>query len=69
MPTPENKMFIKPEKKAHVRDPERSNALLPAGGCYVPRTAYWLRRLAEGSVVKAAAPKAVTTESTSREDK
>lgn len=34
-----------------VRDPSRGNQPIPEGGCDVPRSRYWLRKLAAGEVV------------------
>ncbi|EHL97708.1 phage FluMu protein gp38 family protein [Acetobacteraceae bacterium AT-5844] len=42
-------LSVKPAPGKSVRDPELRD-LLPAGGRMVPRSAYWLRRLADGDV-------------------
>lgn len=50
------KMFIKPAPGLRVRREDNPRELLPTEGDHVPRTAYWLRRLAEGDVLLADAP-------------
>lgn len=65
----DNTMFVKPVDKALVRDPQRDNQHLPEDGALVPRNAYWLRRLGDGSVVEAKVPKAVKPVSNRSEDK
>lgn len=51
-------MLLKPAPGRAVRDPELRD-LLPDAGRDVPRSEYWLRRLADGDVVEAAAAPAV----------
>jgi hypothetical protein len=55
-------MFVKPSHPAlKVADPEARPPLprhLPATGAEVPDTEYWRRRLADGDVVPARAPRA-----------
>lgn len=46
-------MFIQPVKGRYVPDPERGGQLLPEGRQVEP-TQYWLSRLRDGDVVKAA---------------
>jgi len=65
----DNIMFVKPVDKALVRDPQRDNQHLPEGGAFVPRNAYWLRRLNDASVVEAKAPKTAKPVSKRSEDK
>ncbi|MDE2342919.1 MAG: DUF2635 domain-containing protein [Betaproteobacteria bacterium] len=54
-------MFVKPGinkstgKPLVIRVP-RTHALMPESGMDVPGTAFWLRRLRDGDVVKCAAP-------------
>jgi len=55
---------IKPAKGVQVRDPATGEHLDPSGAT-VPRNRYWLRRLKDGDVVEARAPKA--TKATSKE--
>lgn len=43
---------VKPAEGRQVRDPGDRNRLLPSEGKRVTRTAYWLRRLAQGDVVE-----------------
>ena len=45
-------MLLKPAPGLAVRDPELRD-LLPDTGRPVPRSEYWLRRLADGDVVEA----------------
>ena len=42
-------MFVKPTAGRQVPDPVRGDRL-PAEGRDVPRTQYWMRRLADGDV-------------------
>lgn len=47
-------IFVKPAvqgQKVHLED--KAKEFLPAEGADVPETVYWLRRLKDGSVVKA----------------
>lgn len=53
-------MFVKPAAGRQVADPDRGGSLPPEGRA-VPRSQYWLRRLADGDVIPAA-PAASTTE-------
>jgi hypothetical protein len=48
-------MTLKPGPGLAVRDPELRD-FLPAEGRTVPRSDYWLRRLADGDVVEATTP-------------
>ena len=57
MSTNNKAMFVKPVDDALVRDPERGNQYLPEDGRYVPRNAYWLRRLDDGSATETKPPK------------
>lgn len=63
------RIFVKPVDSAKVRDPERGNQHLPKGGAFVPRNAYWLRRLNDASVIEAKAPKTAKPVSNRSEDK
>ena len=64
-----DKMNIKPASGMRVRFPDTPSRLLPEEGATVPRSAYWLRRLAKGDVLKfsksnaAAKPATTTTKS------
>lgn len=49
-------LYIKPAPGLKVRDP-RTGEHLPEDGAEKPKIRYWLRRLADGDVVKASAPK------------
>jgi len=55
-------LYLKPthsrrlERALIVRQPEREGAPLAEDGAWVPRNAYWLRRLREGSVEEAREP-------------
>jgi hypothetical protein len=48
-------MKLKPGPGVAVRDPELRD-FLPDDGREVPRTDYWLRRLADGDVVEVTTP-------------
>ncbi|TWA69732.1 uncharacterized protein DUF2635 [Azospirillum baldaniorum] len=48
-------MYVKPKPGALVRDPETREPL-PAEGAEVPENQYWMRRLADGDVVRADPP-------------
>lgn len=50
-----NELFIKPAPGCLVRDP-RTKAPLAADGESKPMNGFWLRRLRDGSVVKAQMP-------------
>lgn len=45
-------MRVRPAPGLKVRDPEHGGRHLPEVGADVPETAYWLRRLRAGDVVK-----------------
>lgn len=47
-----NTVFVKPAKGRNVRDP-KDGQHIPATGKDVPRTRYWIARLADGDVVEA----------------
>lgn len=47
-------MYVKPAAGLSIRDPDRRDRLPPEGR-EVPETSYWRRRLAEKSVLRAAA--------------
>lgn len=51
-----NTVFVKPADGMKVRFPDNPAKLLPAEGDDVPRNAFWIRRLADGSVVEATPP-------------
>ena len=59
-------LFVKPVAGAKVRNPDRQYQFLPAEGEAVPRSAYWLRRLADGSVEQATPPKRRPTRASTR---
>ncbi len=48
-------MFVKPAAGMLVRDPQTLQHL-PEGGKEVPETAYWVRRLEAGDVVRTETP-------------
>lgn len=51
-----DRIFVKPAAPdLRVRDPDTGRHL-PAEGAHVPRSQYWLRRLAAGDAVEAAPP-------------
>ncbi len=55
-------MYVKPGPGVcFVRYPDKPHTTLPDEGAEVPRSTYWLRRLADGSVVAAKAPRKSTT--------
>ena len=49
-------MYLKPKKGLQVMDPEKGD-YLPAEGREVSENQYWSRRLIDGEVTKAKAPK------------
>lgn len=49
-------MFVKPADGLVIPDPDRRDAL-PAEGREVPASDFWLRRLRDGDVVMAEAPR------------
>jgi hypothetical protein len=49
-------LFVKPAEGLKVRDPD-TRRHLPEEGAAVPRSTYWLRRLRDGDVVAASAPR------------
>lgn len=53
-------LFIKPAPGCVVRDPRPPFTPLAADGEEKPQTGYWLRRVADGSVVSAERPKVKT---------
>jgi hypothetical protein len=57
-----DELFIKPAPGCLVRDP-RTKAPLAADGENKPKNGFWLRRLRDGSVVKADKPKKQTKQS------
>jgi hypothetical protein len=54
----ENRIFVRPAPSCKVRNPAKPLEFLAEQGEWVPRNAFWLRRLRDGSVVAAALPKA-----------
>jgi len=44
-----NRIFVVPQPGRTVPDPERGD-ILPEGGRSVPKTQYWMRRVAEADV-------------------
>jgi len=50
MNTPERTLFVMPVAGRIVPDPARDGADLPAEGCYVSRSPYWLRAISAGDV-------------------
>ncbi|EAB1774555.1 DUF2635 domain-containing protein [Salmonella enterica] len=57
-------LFIKPAEGCVVRDPRPPFAPLAADGEEKPQTGYWLRRVADGSVIYAERPKVKTKKTT-----
>lgn len=57
-------LFIKPAPGCTVRDPRSPFKPLAADGEEKPQTGYWLRRVADGSVVYAERPKVKTKKTT-----
>lgn len=51
-------IYVKPADGLKVRRPEKNHEHLPPEGDYVPKNAYWMRRLNDGDVITAAAPDA-----------
>lgn len=56
-----NTVFVKPTNGMKVRFPDKPDKLLPAGGAEVPRNAFWIRRIADGSVVESTPTKKRTS--------
>lgn len=50
-----SRLYVKPAPGRTVPDPERAG-YLPEAGEFVPRNAYWLRRLTDKDVTEAKAP-------------
>ena len=50
-------IFIKPAKGLKVRLENKPQEFLPEAGDEKPRNAYWVRRVNDGSVIEAKAPK------------
>jgi len=50
-----NKQYLKPKAGLKVRNPK--GGYLPEEGANVPMSPFWTRRLKDGDVVKATAPK------------
>lgn len=46
-------IYLKPVAGRDNPMPEKGGELLPEEGAYVPRNAYWVRRLSAGDVVEA----------------
>lgn len=51
---PPSTMFVRPAPGLTIFDPD-SGQYLPEAGQIVPRSGFWLRRLADGDVLEAAA--------------
>lgn len=51
-----NELYLIPTTSVAPRDPVTGQPL-PADGAFKPRTAYWLRRLRDGSAKEAKPPK------------
>ena len=49
-------MYVKPKAGLQVRDPVTREPL-PATGREVPETQYWMRRLADGDVIRSKKPR------------
>lgn len=60
--------FLKPSPGAKVRDPVTKQHLA-ADGESVPRSSYWLRRVAEGVVVVVVQPAAAASEAVEKAGK
>jgi len=58
MPDPADRVYVKPAEGLKVRHPDARRHLHAAGEA-VPRTSYWLRRLADGDVSEVPPPVAV----------
>lgn len=54
MPHPTS-FFLRPAPGIRVADPE-TGQYLPAAGALMPRSAFWLRRVADGDVVEVQKP-------------
>lgn len=52
------RIYLKPVAGRDSPDPAKGGTLLPSGGDYVPRNAYWQRRINDGDVVEAKPEKA-----------
>lgn len=55
-------VFIKPTTDdLIIRDPASAKPL-PMAGAWKPRSAWWLRRLQDGAVIKATPPKVISSQ-------
>ncbi|MDH5185174.1 MAG: DUF2635 domain-containing protein [Gammaproteobacteria bacterium] len=57
-----NTVFVKPADGMKVRFPDKPDKILSVDGEEVPRTPFWIRRIADGSVVEAKPSKKSTKE-------
>lgn len=64
--TVKNQRYVKPARQGLVVRRPHNARPLPAEGDWVEWTSYWMRRMAEGSVVKATPPKAKPAAKASR---
>lgn len=53
-------LYVKPVPGRKVRRPERQGRPIPADGARVPANAYYHRRIKDGDLVRATAPKPAT---------
>lgn len=60
MPHPTT-VFVRPAPGLQIRDPETGN-YLPDAGQIVPRTPFWMRRLADGDVIETTSTAPAETE-------
>lgn len=51
-----SKVYVKPAPERAVPVPERGGALLAEAGEWVPKNAYWVRRLNDGDAIETEAP-------------
>ena len=57
MTAQKNKRYLKPARTGLVVRQPSNGQPLPAEGAFVDWSAYWMRRMADGSVVNATPPK------------
>lgn len=50
-------IYVKPLPGLLIRRPEKNHAHLPPEGDFVPKDAFWTRRLLDGDVIAAEPPK------------
>jgi hypothetical protein len=57
MPKQDERIYVKPGAGLKVRNPQDLNKHLPEGGAWVVKDSFFRRRLKDGDVVEAPAPR------------